>query len=178
VVTRLGYPLGQYICEQMTKTRKRGFGFACLLVLFAVAASLGYACRGNGEAAYRSSLRTLKLSAALQSISRRLPLSIAYPFRYLGDAAFRHYHAQDEALLTSGYLTNISITLTNASAAFTNAAKTPGLAEIRQRFCEAVPDNVWWPFALCRDNQSNLVTVEITCRSNDVPACMRALERY
>lgn len=139
---------------------------------------LAYIPRGSGEEAYRCSLRTLKLAGTLHSIGNRFPRPIGRPFYYIGSQASKRFHAQQDTLFASGYLVRISITLTNASTAYTNETKTPSLGEITQRFRDAVPDNNWWPFALCRNEQSNLVSVELTCRAKDAGSCKRALERY
>jgi hypothetical protein len=92
---------------------------------------------------------------------------------------FRTYNAEEKALLASGFLTNLSVTLINASARFgTNSNAAPPMAEVSRRLHAAVIDNDWLPFSLQMDFQSNRVSVEIICRRKDVPLLTRALESY
>jgi len=74
--------------------------------------------------------------------------------------------AQEEALLGSGYITNVSITVTNGSESKQN------LSQITYRLRKALQGADVWSFHMA-SNQ-----VVITCRTRDVPLCRQALKDY
>ena len=120
----------------------------------------------------------MRLAGKVRGVCRWLPGPIARPLDRLAVKAFHTYNAQEEALLASGFLTNLSITLTNGSARFGTTNLSPLMAEISRRMHAAVPDNDLLPFSLQRDFPSNMVSVKVTCRTKDVPLLWKALEGY
>jgi hypothetical protein len=120
----------------------------------------------------------MRLAGRVRNACRWLPGPISRPLDRLAVKPFRAYDVEEEALLASGFLTNLSVTLTNASARFGTTNLSPVMAQISHRMHAAVPDSDFLPFTLQRDFQSNLVSVNVTCRTKDVPLLQKAFEDY
>jgi hypothetical protein len=130
------------------------------------------------EERYQRFVRTMRRAGWLRSTSGKLPGVLATPLDRIAGRAWDGVHAQEEALLASGYLTNISIMLPRASTRFSDTNAMPSMTEISTQIHTAVPDNSFVPFSLSRDFQRSNVAVEVMCRSSDVPLLRKALESY
>ncbi len=144
----------------------------------ALAACVLFGPTGNDEKAFYQSVRNMRFVSAVRSKCLWLPGPLLQPINRARDKATDRVLAQQEALLASGFLTNLSVTLSNASAQFCTVETNPPHAELRQVLHAAIGDAPWLPFIVRRDFQSNRVSLEVTCRTRDVPLIVKALERY
>jgi hypothetical protein len=148
------------------------------LVVAAILAFVYGSRAGSDEVRYRRSIRNVRLADRVRNACRCLPDPISRPLDRLAVKPFRAYAAEEEALLASGFLTNLFVTLTNASARFGTTNLSPVLAQISRRMHAAVPGNDFLPFSLQRDFQSNVVSVKVTCRTKDVPLLQKTFKEY
>jgi hypothetical protein len=116
----------------------------------------------SDEARYRQWLRPVGSWSRLVFLERRLPtcLSKAFHLRALERRYLDKNEKIEDALVTSGYLTNVAIAVSNAGSC---------RAQIASRLGRAT--HAKWEFSI----HSNAVVV-LTCRPQDVALCARAIE--
>ena len=117
------------------------------------------------ESKYQQWMKPMKSYSTLVSVERYLPTSLS---RYLQLPALEQRYLDKhleicEALLVSGYLTNVEIAVTNATASQMQIVAR--LNKVSQR------NHAKWEFSV----RSNAVVV-LTCRPQDVALCTRAIE--
>ena len=152
---------------------------ACLLASVALWIWLGSAHRNSDEAIYRQSVRKLRVALERQQFLRRwLPNSVAKPLvRMMLNRPIEAYNAQKQAFLASGFLTNASITWTNAGASFSNGVMTtPTIQGVEHLLRKAGHKDAFLLTKLAKDYKTRQVTVELVCPSQDVTLLRRALE--
>jgi hypothetical protein len=66
------------------------------------------------------------------------------------------------------------VTLSNASAPFGQS----NYVAMSRRIHAAVPENDWLPVSLQENRQTKRVSVQVLCRTKDVPRVTKALEGY
>ena len=150
---------------------------ACLLVAISVWIVLTSTEDSSDEIRYRRAVRIMRLAGKLQGICQRLPHALAKPLDHELTKPFDVYNKLEMKLLTSGFLTNISIVVTDAPMVLSTNLKG-NLDRISRRLHGAVPNSDFLPFTLERDFQNTQATVKITCPARDVSALRKALENY
>ena len=154
---------------QMRKHKLQLVLFGCLLVILAVWILTPTAMGTVDEQRYRQMRRASNWSSHLHSARRHLPGFLVH----LLDRANleKHYadkaRAQEQALLSTGYLTNASITITNLPVTANNELSC--LNELGRRL--RAGDHVEFVFFYFRTNQA-----VVTCRSQDLPSVRTAIE--
>lgn len=142
----------------------------CLLAVLAVWV-LGTAVKKTGdEQRYRQFLRAEDWASRLNSAQKRLPSPLVR-LLHIANLQTRYEHkaqAQAEALLASGYLTNVSITITNLPPAATN--EKSALVEVQRRLRTGLRGVDFWSLYM----ESNRAV--IACRSSDLPIVRRVVE--
>ena len=88
------------------------------------------------------------------------------------------YPKRLRALRNSGYLTDVSIILTNKSAALARTGRVPGARSEIRNALSSVTNGFCWGYSLCTNSAGNSVWMELDCRSNDIPAYRKAFERF
>ena len=119
----------------------------------------------SDEARYQQWQRPVGSWARLVFLEHHLPatLSKAFHLPALEQRYLDKNEKIEEALVTSGYLTNVHIAVSNAGACRT---------QIADRLRQATrKDHAKWEFFI----RSNAVVV-LTCRPQDVSLCVRAVE--
>jgi hypothetical protein len=119
----------------------------------------------SDEGNYTEWRRTIRSASRIMSVERHLPQSFSRFFRLpnLEEKYVDQHSALGDSLVASGYLTNVSITMTNPQGQ---------RMQIVNRLTKAFPgrDNEWEFYI-----RSN-TTLVITCRPQYVPVCNQALE--
>jgi len=136
-----------------------------LLIVGAVWAPSSAKNATSNEARYQQWQRPIDTWVRLVSLERHLPSGFSKAFRLsaLEQRCLDKAEKIEEALVTSGYLTNVPVAVPNASAFRT---------QIGNRLRKATETNhVKWGFFI----RSNEVVV-LTCRPQDVGLCVRAIE--
>ena len=100
----------------MSNARIRIAPLGLLLIVAACLAFMYTGSAGSEEARYRRAVRNMRLGGVVRRMCmwRWLPRPIARPLDELAGKPFRAYDREEAALLASGFLTNVTITLTNA----------------------------------------------------------------
>jgi hypothetical protein len=170
---------GLWVATRLNRLGKGGWTaiISCLLIAIAAWAVFTFRDGGSDETRYRRAVRNMRLAGWLQPVCRWLPPPLASPLDNFLRKPFHAYNVQEERLLSSGFLTNVSITLSNASLLLSYNLKQ-SIDEVSRRLRRAAPDSSFLPFSLERDFSNQLVTVRITCRTNDVLRLQKALENY
>jgi hypothetical protein len=153
--------------------RKRKFQIIFIGCLLAVLAFwlLRPPNQGTGdEQRYRQMLRAQGWGWRLNSAQKQLPGALVRLFRVanLKQTYVDKADAQAEALLASGYLTSVSITITNLPLTATNEKSS--LAEVQRRLRSCLQGDAFCSFYM----QSNQAL--ITCRTSDLALFRRALQ--
>jgi hypothetical protein len=146
---------------------------ALLLTTFTVCVWFGLGSHASGETGYRRYLRAMRVGGGLRSASNHLPRPLAERVDRVADRILVGVHEKESFLRASGYLTNVSITLTGASSGL---LKAPSVDELSLRLHASVPDNPFLPASLVA--ASNRIWVEVSCRTQDVVHVQRALASY
>jgi len=162
------------------KKRRIRIAFLGIVVAFAVLfVFIQFGPAGSDDTSYRRSVRHFRLAGSIRTKCEWLPGPVVWPLDRLRRKAFDIYYAKEQSLLASGFLTNLSLTLSNASERFgTSSNSAPPAAEIARRLKAAVPENDWLPYTCRADFQRNQVYVTVTCPVRDAPRLIDALQSY
>jgi hypothetical protein len=141
----------------------------CLLVVAAVWLLRSPKNATNDEERLREMVRAERAGSRIRSIERYLPLFVIEKLRL--DVSWLHkeefVETQRSALLASGFLTNVSFTLTNLPRTATKNNST--FLEVHRRL-RALRGIDYWSFHM----QSNQAI--ITCRPGDLPRIRSGIE--
>ena len=85
------------------------------------------------------------------------------------------YNKQEPLFFASGFLTNLTVTLTNAPATFAKSIYSINIDDISRRVHKVAPDD-FLPTSMRYGYESNSVTIEVTCPVRDVPLIRKAFE--
>jgi hypothetical protein len=147
---------------------KRRIAVACLLTI-GVACIVTWPWRNrDDEARYRQYIRQIRLTQLLFPALNDRPSVLARPIEFVRRKLFDGIHSKEESLVASGYLTNVSILLTNATKSrLSGSNTTPTVNGISTKLHGAASDYRFLPFSLRTDARSN-VSVDLQCRTKDV----------
>jgi len=155
----------------LMRRRKLHFALAgCLLVLLAVWMLLPPAKEKDDEQRFRQMVRTTEWGWRFHSAQRRLPTALARLLHLpdLRTSFMRKAETEEQALLTSGYLTNASVTISNLP---TGAADEKScLLEVQRRLRGGV--HVDYLTFYMESNQAI-----VTCRSRDLAGLRAAIQK-
>ena len=153
----------------------RFLGFATILALIRLVWGLGALESNDGK--YARSAWEMRIGADFARQAKEREGWLSGPERYLGVKLGRMGEPQRNALLASGYLTNVWITISNTWTISPNRSSNEDLEPVIH---DAVPDNPFIPFRLVYSLESNdtSVCVGIECRTQDVARIRKALEKY
>jgi hypothetical protein len=147
---------------------KRTIAIISLLAIAAVWIIVSAWKGGDDETTYRQYIREVRLARVLFPALNRRPAFVAWPVEYARRRLFGRIRSNEDLLLASGYLTNVSIVLTNASQSLLSGSNsTPTVGAISLKLHSATPEYRFLPFAL-RTDESKCVSVELLCRTKDV----------
>jgi hypothetical protein len=166
------------------KDRRSRVLILVLLAIIAVAVVWRIIYDRTDDAAYRHAIRNMRIAENLRIKCRGLPGAFYSPrFDRFLTKSYDSYNGTEKRLLASGFLTNLSIPLTMPPP-FSNHLQS-SMDEVSRRLHEAVPDLKWTPSELqdwtpfeLQDRSNHQVTLEITCRTNDISAIRNALRDY
>jgi hypothetical protein len=158
--------------------RKLAVGGVFLLAVVFVTMLLLLTSGTTDESKYREYNREWWIAKKLFPPSKHLPNVLYEPYRSFQFAMFRRFDANEKSLLASGYLTNVSIILTNASLSLALSTNPEPTDPISFEFHKAAPDYDFLPFSLENDVGSNRITINLECRTKDVDLFRQALAGY
>lgn len=104
-----------------------------------------------------------------------LPPIILRPLNDFMNKPIKAYNKQEPLFLASGFLTNLTVTLTNASTTFAKSIYSIDIDEISRRIHKVAPDD-FLPTSIRYDYETSSVTIEVTCPVRDVPSIRKAFE--
>jgi hypothetical protein len=102
---------------------------------------------------------------------------IARPLESLLPNTVHAYVQREPIWLASGFLTNLTVTLTNASIRHAEGqTDTENMDDVEHKLYRAAP-NDWLPAMVEYNYTSNLVFLKVTCPARDVPLIKAAFEK-
>src|SRR5438105_4016754 len=108
---------------RMTKPR-RTIAVACLLTI-GVGCTVMWPWRSrDDETRYRQYIREIRFAKLLFPALNHRPSVVARPVESVRRKLFDGIHSKEESLVASGYLTNVSILLTNATKSLLSGSNT------------------------------------------------------
>lgn len=123
---------------------------------------------GSDETGYRQYIREVRLARVLFPALNNRPTFVAWPVEYARRTLFGRIRSNEALLLASGYLTNVSIVLTNASRSLLSGSNsTPTVKAISLKLHSASSEYRFLPLGL-RTDEGKCVSVELLCRTKDV----------
>lgn len=128
------------------------------------------------ERKYREYNREWWVAKKLFPPSKHLPKVLYKPYDSLRVAMFDRFDANEKLLLASGYLTNVSIVLTNASLLLAVSTNQEPTDPVSLKLHKAAPDDRFLPFYLEIFDRSN-ITVKLECPTKDVDLYRQALAK-
>lgn len=157
------------------KSRNPAIFAVFLLFTIAVVVAESFASRKDDNVEYCRAIRNIEIAGKLQRACRWLPRgNLSSRFDDLLRKPFRNCDATETRLLASGFLTNLSIPLTKPLP----LRNDRDMDELTRRLEKALPDINWAPFLISHNISNNQVTLETTCRTNDIRAIREALKDY
>ena len=103
-----------------------------------------------------------------------LPRVVRRPLHNFMAMPLHAYQKQEPLFFASGFLTNLTVTLTNASSTFTNSHPAiDNMDELQRRVDKAAPGD-FLPAWLEYNYESNSITLQVTCPLRDVPLITKA----
>src|SRR5258708_25292664 len=134
---------------------------------------------GTTDAAkYKRWGRTGRIEAMVRSMNRRLPASFVSVCRlsHLEEKYGERWEAECEALVASGYLTNVALAITRAEEPPDAATYNQHLTTVIRQTADQIRKALRGRGEFCCTYPSNGVVL-ITCRPQDVPLCAEALRK-
>jgi hypothetical protein len=144
------------------------FGSCILLLIILFFFACNFDLPIGGRFKYHYLVIEMKLAYSLRNINKYLPSAFAHPVHNALSKPMEAYTRQKQSFLNSGFLTNLSIILTNASMSLAKS-NTPGisLVEIDKRLSK-ISSFDWLAVSMVSDVQGNRVYLNVTCPTNDV----------
>src|SRR5262245_34023154 len=103
---------------------KRTMAVACVLIIAATCIVMWPWRSRDDETRYRQYIREIRVAKLLFPALNNRPSFVAWPVESLRRKLFDGIDGRKESLLASGYLTNVSILLTNATKSLLSGSNT------------------------------------------------------
>jgi hypothetical protein len=161
----------------MSRYKQLGVLAGCLVGIVVLCALRWSQYRAPDEVKYRRSVHSLRAAIGRQQFMHRLPRFVRARLReIMVDRPAEAYRAREQAFLASGFLTNVAITWTDASATFSNGVMiSPTRDEVMHLFLTVVQEDDFLLTKLAKDYRTRRVTVELVCPKQYVPLLSKAV---
>jgi hypothetical protein len=126
---------------------------------------------------YWRAVRNMRIAGWLFPVRKVLPASLAEPLSRSLRKPFDHYHKTEEALLASGFLTNLVVQLSPGAGHGSNPwPRNLDIEHISSRLHKALGVS-FLPCSLEIDQKTQQVNLVVTCRTQDVRGIVIALHK-